>query len=266
MSASSSIPPASKIVPDGSEAAIPELKDMLAEPMTSPEKDTLAHEVTVEDFLRWSVAAPRSSGRIRKMPHIKLGIASDGAESDNEADFNSMSAPIRKRRRGLRRLPASDEEYQPSDQERSYTPSPKSSKKTANKRKATSRLLYAAVMSHVDINPKDLPTRAGERRPLKFATKSNVTPPPCVLNPDKLRVVDPRRITFHSSVFEKTNHGEDQTRSRTVTSFAPALLNNVVSSPSKASTSKSAQKFVATQQGKPISFVQVRRINSDRSK
>lgn len=171
---------------------------------SSPRDHSSERQLAVEDFLRWSVGAPQHRHRYKGRRVVKFSDDSDDRfvmESDNELD---NAARVRKRRRPLPQLPASDDEYQPSEEERkNYISSRSKRSGKARPKSLADRMLRAAVLSHVDLDGKELHVGGGNRKPLKFAMKSSITPPTNYLNTDKIRLVDPRKVTFHSPAFRK---------------------------------------------------------------
>ena len=187
--------------------------------ITTPQDSS--DQVTVEDFLAWSAAAPDSGHKRKKRRILKLDKTDDVEALQVEEDDISQLPRPRRRRQGLPQLPASDDEYQPSEQDSSQASTSQQKNSTRGKRKSLStRMLQAAVLSQVDVDAKHLPTGSGDRKSLKFGTTSNVTPPPAVLNPEKLRVIDPRKVRFQPSEFSRP---DDHATKRGFTSWARPL-------------------------------------------
>lgn len=163
-------------------------------------------EVTVEEFLRWSAAgASTSTKRSRKTRRfVNLTEPSRDLVQFSEVE-HVVVPPTRKRRRALPQLPASDDEYQPSEDEQQGRPVRKRKTYKGKGRSLSRRMLHAAVLSHVDVGPNSFPTGAPGRQPLKFAAvhDADASPPPAILNAHKLRLIDPRSTTLQPSVFGK---------------------------------------------------------------
>ena len=111
----------------------------------------------------------------------------------------------RRRRRPLPQLPTSDDEYQPPEEvERNNHVDMRKQRSSKGRTKSLkSRMLRAAVLSHVDIDARELRAGSADRNPLKFATKSGIASPVIYPNPSKIRLVDPRKVTFHSPAFRR---------------------------------------------------------------
>jgi hypothetical protein len=208
-------------------------------------------QVTVEDFLSWSATAPHSRKKRRRFVNLSdkpEDILHQAKILEECSDF--YAGHVRKRRRGLPQLPNSDDEFHPSDEESNRVfISRKLRSSTGRKKPLSSRLLYAAMFSHVDIDVKHLPAASGDKIPLKFGKKSSLTPP-SVLNPEKLRVVDPRKARFQSPIFRKSSDLKCQTK-RVVTSWAIPLSVHQETTAQKSNPARRAHSTV------PLTFTTV---------
>lgn len=181
------------------------IKDFSSTVPSSPRSHGYSNsQLTVEGFLQWSAGSSYQYNRRKKPRAVRFSDGQDGNPIWG-SDEDDVRAHVRKRvrKRALPQLPASDDEYQPSEAESSKGQAVRRERTSSARPKSLAdRMLRAAVLSHVDVDCHNLPS-GGERQPLKFATKSSITPPSNLLNAEKARLVDPRSVSMHSPTFRK---------------------------------------------------------------
>ncbi|EKM58324.1 uncharacterized protein PHACADRAFT_252553 [Phanerochaete carnosa HHB-10118-sp] len=202
--------------------------------------DAVEPEVTVEEFLRWSAAASTSRKRVRGTRRLtRLLDPSSDILWSSEVEDETFPIATRNRRRALPQLPASEDEYQPSEDELRERPVRRRKTYKGKGNSLASRMMRAAVLSHVDVDTSHLPADAQDRQPLKFTTMHDASPPATVLNGHKARIIDPRSTSLHSSVF---NNKPSATFAKPL--MKPRFTYRIPSPPLRGASSTRTEKFM----------------------
>lgn len=231
-------------------------------------------QITVEEFLQWSAKSPKPlKSKKRKRRYVDL---SDTIASPYDSDL--VVSRSRKRIK-IHELASEcdDGEYRPSlsddsDHEEPRTTRPNvSPSKRKNPEPFSTRMLRAAVLSHVDVGVANEVVSTGGRKPLNFDPALLTSPkPPGPASSPKWRLIDPRTVTMPAHADfpllrrqrESNAQGETHTHRR-ISDWRALLrpMSTPAASAKKEATSRDAGTAVAKVTGRhvngrrPLTFV-----------
>lgn len=177
----------------------------------------------MEDFIRWSASGITKrtyKSHKRKAGELKYAVEHIPEERSEQAE------ELRPRKR-VRRIVESDDDddnecddllyaeddaYTHSSDSTSLSDTPKRKDKTKN---LASRLVSAALLSHVNLDPKDTNCDGGTLRLQKSTTSSSKHDHPDIIPRSAARIVDPRivkRFSFKPNGFDSSRGGTAPTK------------------------------------------------------
>lgn len=219
-----------------------------------------ARQVTIEDFLRWSVKTPPRTYKKRKHKHVDICVVPKPINHNTPSPngtWPSDNEPLPRKRRLVRRVNSEDTPdgaaYTPSNHDDAFgeaeSPSPKKRKQSGKRKKikpSMTRLRAAALRSYVELPEDPNDAHTSSLRPLDLVPVS----PGLVCSPEhkKWRYVDPRKTSRYPDVLEATswkacNSPSARKQYKCISSWTPQIVSIASSSQTRdLPMSRAAQK------------------------